>query len=286
MRKNHATWYCYKLTNLINNKIYIGKTFNIKYRLVAHIKEANSNPKTYLHRAMFKYGVANFAIEEIYSSSSEEEAFAKEIELIKKYKSNNENVGYNLTGGGAGGVYQNKSVIDKIKITCGNNSKFNSKITYLIRNRVLNGERCVDISEDLNINVSSVWQMTKGIGRFAKFTKVPAIIVPVRELFGLNDEVINNIREDFIKDNNITNTKLINKYKKFNVCSKSIMKILCAQGRFSHLEPLREKKVMKLDRSTIDAIITDLKDMRQIDVARKFNLSRSAINVIYRKNLK
>ena len=62
--------YIYKITNLQNNKIYIGKTTTcIQERFSKHIYEANTpNTKGYmfiLHTAFRKYGINNFNIEQI-----------------------------------------------------------------------------------------------------------------------------------------------------------------------------------------------------------------------------
>ena len=51
--------YIYKITNLKNNKIYIGFTINeIEVRLRNHIRASRQNKErhTYLHSAIRKYG--------------------------------------------------------------------------------------------------------------------------------------------------------------------------------------------------------------------------------------
>lgn len=51
----------YKITNLINNKIYIGQTIrDLKVRFKQHCYR---NGCAYLHNALLKYGKANFKIE-------------------------------------------------------------------------------------------------------------------------------------------------------------------------------------------------------------------------------
>lgn len=98
-------FFVYKITNLINNKIYIGKAKNIKVRWSAHktaAKKKRSKDYGYFHRALNKYGFENFKIEEIAEYESEKEAFEAETYYIKLYDSNNRNIGYNLTNGGDG----------------------------------------------------------------------------------------------------------------------------------------------------------------------------------------
>jgi group I intron endonuclease len=53
----------YKITNLINNKIYIGKTIRtVELRWQEHIRDSKTG-KTPLYLAMQKYGINNFKIE-------------------------------------------------------------------------------------------------------------------------------------------------------------------------------------------------------------------------------
>ena len=56
----------YKITNLINEKVYIGQSVDINYRFNNH-KSESFNPKsnaynTAIHRAIRKYGVKIFLL--------------------------------------------------------------------------------------------------------------------------------------------------------------------------------------------------------------------------------
>lgn len=124
--------YIYKITNKINNKIYIGQVYNktIYDRFERHIKEANPNSKSYLGRAIAKYGSENFICEEIDRANSLKELNEKEIYWIKTLNSTNGNIGYNLTPGGDGGnTYLCKSKEEmgdiKHKISIANTGKNN-----------------------------------------------------------------------------------------------------------------------------------------------------------------
>lgn len=57
--------YIYKITNLINNKKYIGKTNDIKRRKREHFSNYNieREPNKILYKAMLKYGKGNFLFE-------------------------------------------------------------------------------------------------------------------------------------------------------------------------------------------------------------------------------
>ena len=69
--------YVYKITNKINNKLYIGITNDYKKRWSNH-KCCNS-PNMVIARAIKKYGVDNFVFEILFSGLSIEEAEEKEI---------------------------------------------------------------------------------------------------------------------------------------------------------------------------------------------------------------
>ena len=96
--------YIYKITNLINQKPYIGKTVNtIAVRWTKHKDEAfNQNSPYLIHCAMRKYGVENFIIEELEKCSDEllNEREQYWIKTINSYFKNG--YGYNMTLGGDG----------------------------------------------------------------------------------------------------------------------------------------------------------------------------------------
>ena len=94
--------FIYKITNKVNNKIYIGKTMtSIEKRFQEHIREsrkkrAENRP---LYRAIRKYGKENFAIE-LVESCPIEILSDREIYWIDYFSSYKE--GYNATLGGDG----------------------------------------------------------------------------------------------------------------------------------------------------------------------------------------
>lgn len=92
----------YKITNTINNKIYIGQTTqSIKKRFTSHLS-ANYFKKMPLHRAIKKYGRLNFVIEVIDYADGKESLNTKEIFYIKLYNSIHHDIGYNAVMGGTG----------------------------------------------------------------------------------------------------------------------------------------------------------------------------------------
>lgn len=85
----------YKVTNLVNNKIYIGK-------------DKHNNSKYFgsgikIKRAIKKYGKNSFIKETLEECLDEKDLNEREEYWINKYNSVDRNVGYNITHGGEGG---------------------------------------------------------------------------------------------------------------------------------------------------------------------------------------
>ncbi len=97
------TYYIYKITNQINGKLYVGRTSKLlNVRLQKHKQDAYRGVNTYFYRAIRKYKIENFKIEEIDKTDSISEAIFKESNFIKSLNSFRPN-GYNttlLTNGG------------------------------------------------------------------------------------------------------------------------------------------------------------------------------------------
>jgi len=95
----------YKITNEINNKIYIGQTVrSIERRWSGHKWEALNSQKYALHRAMHKHGIENFKIEILAETDSKEDLDRLEKKYIKEYNSFVNQNGYNMTEGGEGSI--------------------------------------------------------------------------------------------------------------------------------------------------------------------------------------
>lgn len=96
--------YFYKITCLINNKIYIGQTNNPNTRWSKHKWSAKNNAAAQvISRAINKHGIANFIFEVIATCRSESSNIisdAIEVMLINQYDSRNPAIGYNVAAGG------------------------------------------------------------------------------------------------------------------------------------------------------------------------------------------
>jgi len=106
----------YIIRNIINNKIYIGKTsYTIEKRFNKHKLNAQNKINRRLYDSMNHHGYDNFKIEEICTCDNNIDANSIEIYYIDYYNSTNPKIGYNMTIGGDGGntgVYYHKSPYD------------------------------------------------------------------------------------------------------------------------------------------------------------------------------
>ena len=146
----------YKTTNLVNKKIYIGQSKN--------------NRKNYfgsgfiLKNAITKYGVSNFKKEILEECNSKKELNEREIYWIKKTKSQDKNIGYNIACGGSGGdTFSNQTDENKRKIRDKRSKSMKGKNTSpmteeqkLKISNTLKGRKCPKHSQYMKIKMSNV----------------------------------------------------------------------------------------------------------------------------------
>jgi len=112
----------YKITNLTNNKVYIGK-------------DTTSDPNYFgsgllINRSIRKYGLENFKKEVIDETDNYDDLSKKEIYWIKEFNSTNRDLGYNISKGGDGGdTLSNHPELESIKKKISKNSPKTGK-TY------------------------------------------------------------------------------------------------------------------------------------------------------------
>jgi group I intron endonuclease len=130
----------YKITNKINNKIYIGQTWlNISQRFNQH-KQDSKRLSYPIHKAIRKYGINNFTIEIITITHTQQCANFWEDYFIKSYKSIGKN-GYNAKEGGSSGKLseetKKKMALTKIGIPRSQETK--NRISKSQIHRIKNG---------------------------------------------------------------------------------------------------------------------------------------------------
>ena len=98
----------YKITNIINEKCYIGQSIYLKKRIKRHLSYKQHKDNLALYKAFDKYGIDKFTIEILETIDTEKcnniksELDRLEIFYIKKYDSYSS--GYNQTIGGDAGI--------------------------------------------------------------------------------------------------------------------------------------------------------------------------------------
>ncbi len=204
----------YKITNLLNNKIYIGKTkkyyknseFGYLKRFENHKASATSQSKyndcPRLYNAIRKYGKDNFKIE-LLCECSLTDIDNKEIEYIQKFDSTNRNIGYNIALGGGGRSVVNISEDIREKISKTQNSEHPMNIKPYFKNENLIGY--------------TVQRRENGKVFRKYFTNSKN---SVEDNLRLANEWLNNVKNNIINQNNI------NKYNRTDNLPKNIYSVI------------------------------------------------------------
>jgi len=178
----------YKVTNIVNNKVYIGFDSRWPQRQKDHKKVSfNSNSKDYnlyFHRAIRKYGKENFIWEIIYQSKDGYHTLnIMEPYFIKEYDSFSKN-GYNLSNGGRGTLgfkhsdetKENWSKTRKGSIPWNKGKTYNRTPNTEEHNQNLRKPKSVPRSEEHNKNQSLVrknvpWTQARWDAQHKKYPK-------------------------------------------------------------------------------------------------------------------
>jgi group I intron endonuclease len=149
----------YKITNLINKKVYIGQTVqSLKKRKNKHLSELRNKkrPNSHLTLSFHKFGENSFIFETIESCNSLSELSEREKFWIKHYKSNDKNFGYNETEGGTGTAGLNKAILKEMGLKVSKSLKgrklskeHSKKIGLAQKGKIISLEQRKKISETL-----------------------------------------------------------------------------------------------------------------------------------------
>ena len=110
--------YLYKITNLINNKFYIG----VRTTIIEPIKDHYYGSGKAIKAAIKKYGEINFKKEILEYFDTKEEAYKREAEIVNESLIQNP-LCYNINLGGYGG----DQIYDKTKLSSNLKNKFYTK---------------------------------------------------------------------------------------------------------------------------------------------------------------
>jgi len=121
----------YKITNLSNDKIYIGQSVKLLSRLSAHKSE---NGGGLLSKAIAKYGKDNFLFE-VLIYCDKDELDSLEIKYIAEYNSTVPN-GYNISIGGKYPIYESQEIKNAFTKTGEDHFWFNKNLPKEIRDKM------------------------------------------------------------------------------------------------------------------------------------------------------
>lgn len=147
----------YKITNIINNKCYIGQTNNVQRRFAEHKRESQkTNPKDstakILYRAIQKYGLENFnfeVLEENVEHYNEREKYW--IEYFDSY-----NNGYNATiGGEEPPIFQGEQHHLAVHTQ--------ETVNYIIDSLLHTNKTPQEIAQETDYDISSILRINRGI---------------------------------------------------------------------------------------------------------------------------
>lgn len=95
----------YIIRNEINNKVYIGKSENLKQRIKRHITTLfnGTNRNKHLQAAFEKYGSENFDVSLLQILNKDDDINEREKYWINYFNATDKRFGYNKTKGGDGG---------------------------------------------------------------------------------------------------------------------------------------------------------------------------------------
>lgn len=166
----------YKITNLLNEKIYIGQTRQpIEKRFLQHFKADSP-----LGQDMCEYGIENFTIEIIERCENQEQLNEREIFWINALNSKQPN-GYNVTSGGSGYVAKTK------------NKFFHEKIKYLREHQELFQK---ELCNRIGLPASSYCRYESG-----ETQPSPAVLKLIANFF--------DVSVDYLLDNQFLDNELI-----------------------------------------------------------------------------
>lgn len=214
----------YLITNLINNKVYVGSTSDsFRIRWQAHINKlkTNKHPNAHLQSAFNKYGTHNFKITILEITLTRELSLEKEQYYLDMYKSYNREIGYNIEIN----VYR---------------SEISEETKQKISNTLKEGYESGRITVSKNLNKIAGWN--KGL-KCPQISKTRREMFDSIKVFNINKELICTFRSciDLCEwsenlDNLMPNIIISNCNKKGGILRKDkIYKSICEKSLYKGL---------------------------------------------------
>ena len=273
----------YKITNKVNNKVYIGQSINIEGRFYQHKNCLNRNVghNSHFQNAWNKYGEENFEFELIHIVSNVEELNDLEIYYIKKYNSNNPKFGYNITSGGDAPFF-NEEYRKEI-------SKMFNTSTKVITN-IVTGKAFSYVATELNDKIVNIKQnFIKE--RNEKILNLYDELHSIKKVCDLTGYTISVVEKAVYKTNKYKNDKFIKIYdevinlynegynqseiaRKLNIGGSTVNRYV--RGLTNPNNELPFKKVTKDIEKEIIKLY--LNNMSMVDIGKKFNISHNTVS--------
>lgn len=191
-------YYIYKITNIKNNKIYIGQSTNPNKRFKNHMnKNYNGGTSHTINNDVNKYGDDSFVLSVIDECENKEEADKKEDYWIEYYKNN----GYEMYNIKKGGITPPKYYGEEHP-ACNYSDNQVFEVIYLLKNTHMT---YLEIAEKINVSYDFVSKINNGITR-----KISEIEYPIRkenEFDIIADKIIYDL-----KNTNLSHRKIAEKY--------------------------------------------------------------------------
>lgn len=175
----------YKITNIINKKVYIGQSKNIEKRFSKHKKYTQNE---HLKNAFSKYGIYNFSFEILFKLENNSDNIRKildekEKEFISLYEATNREKGYNIQSGGFIGCSHSEETKKKLR------EKTNGK-TY---EEIYGEKKAKEIKEKMRnsrkgYKLSSETKEKIGRSNSSRYSK-PILLVETGEVFNNTIEI-------------------------------------------------------------------------------------------------
>ncbi len=218
MKKGNDISGIYYFTNIINNKVYIGKSVTIHNRKLGHLNDLRNNRHVNMHfqRAFNKYGEENF-IHNILAKCPREYLDRMENKFVKLFNASNRKFGYNIR------TEENKFPVEsivKLKKSLKNNEKVIAARIEMWKTRKRN-----KINQyDLQGNFVKTWTSTSEASKTLKIHQslIRKVCTGNYGLYSIKQFMF----RDYINTDNINPCTSI-RVKKIKIVSRTIKKVNC-----------------------------------------------------------
>lgn len=269
----------YKIT-FPNNKIYIGISNNIYRRILEHNTDFRNNlPIEY---AVQRYGkIADFDILEYINPEDRELMRQREKYWISQYKSNNKQIGYNVSPGGDGAGVGADNISAKLT-----EDQYWEIYSCLKQNKLT----ITQIAEKYNMSLSALSRLNNGHNYYHSNIEYPIRAKQLRAkgLDHANSKItqkeLENIYHYLLYEQSLSMKQIA---KKLNINVSIIQNINNGKTYFNEnfCYPLRQPKIgkRKLTKQQLEELINEIKNNPKesfISIGKRLNISYKTIYAI------